>query len=184
VVLFTHSKRVNAMADKKLADLTAHTTVLDADLSYIETAGAERKLAQSDLKSYMSASPTLVTPALGTPASGDLSNCNEVGKSVTTGITAYATGGQANAVALTSEINVIGTVGTADDSVKLPTAAAGLEVTVINQTTTAAEVFPVSGGYIDGAAINVADALPGKTATTYVAVNATNWYTKATHTYT
>jgi hypothetical protein len=244
------------MTDKLLADLTGHTSVLDADISYIESGGVEYKLAQSDLKTYMSASPTLVTPALGTPASGtltsctglpvstgisglgtgvgtwlatpssanllaavtgetgtgalvfatsptlvtpvlgtptsgDLSNCSgsldgcdSIGKTVTTGITAYAGGGQANATLLTSEINVVSTVATTADSVKLPTAAAGLEVTVINtHATNATNVFPNTSDYIDGLAVDTAASLAALSTVTYVAISDTNWYIKATATH-
>lgn len=244
------------MTDKLLADLTAHTTILDADIGYIQSAGSEYKFAQSDLKTYMSNSPTLVTPALGTPASGtltsctglpvstgisglgtgvgtwlvtpssanllaavtgetgtgalvfatsptlvtpvlgtptsgDLSNCsgsldscNSIGKTVTTGITAYAGGGQTNATALTSEVNVVSAVATAADSVKLPTAAEGLEVTVINATATSADVFPNTSDYIDQKAQNAAVPLAGNSTVTYVAISDTNWYIKATATHT
>ena len=51
---------------------------------------------------------------------------------VTASITAFATGGQASAVALTSYINQISVCATDGDSVKLPAAVAGAEVLVIN----------------------------------------------------
>ena len=54
-----------------------------------------------------------------------------------TGITAHAGGGQANAVQLTAMNCFIQNVATAGDSVKLPPAKVGMEITVINQSATA-----------------------------------------------
>lgn len=72
------------------------------------------------------------------------------GASAETGITAYAGGGQTNATALTKGWNNVGTVATAADSVKLPTAALGKVVTVKNSGAAALAVFPSSGGAING----------------------------------
>lgn len=59
----------------------------------------------------------------------------------TTGITAYAGGGQANATALTTTHNVIGTVATGADSVKLPAAVVGRVIFVANIGANSAQVF-------------------------------------------
>lgn len=72
-------------------------------------------------------------------------------------ITAYAGGGQANAVQLTKTISRVTTVGTAADSVKLPAAVAGMQVTVINSAAAnAMNVFPATGEYINALAVNTA----------------------------
>ena len=63
------------MADSTLAALGAHTPVIDANSSYIEAAGVAKKVAASVWKTYVSLSPTLVTPDLGTPTAGVLDNC-------------------------------------------------------------------------------------------------------------
>lgn len=63
------------MADSTLAALGALAAVEATDSSYIEEAGVAKKVAASVLKTFYSLSPTLVTPALGTPASGVLDNC-------------------------------------------------------------------------------------------------------------
>jgi len=67
--------------------------------------------------------------------------------SVQTGIVAHAGGGQGAAVQLTAMKCFIATVATAGDSVKLPTAKVGMEITVINQSATATgpNVFPATG---------------------------------------
>lgn len=68
------------MADTKIFDLTATGTLATGDVVPVvdvsDTAqgvnGSTRKMTLSTLKTFMSASPTLVTPALGTIASGNL----------------------------------------------------------------------------------------------------------------
>jgi hypothetical protein len=176
-------------------------------------------------------SPTLVTPALGTPSSGTLTNCTgytgdaslvttgalnsgsitsgfgniDIGSSTftttgtstmgvldgdglnvdasglqthtaQTGVTAYAGGGQANATAITSSYCVVSTVATAGDSVKLPSAAAGLKVTVFNEDSTdALDLFPNTSDNIDGAGVDTAVSLAAGNNVTYFAIDATNW---------
>src|SRR5947199_32565 len=72
--------------------------------------------------------------------------------SFTPSITAFATGGQTSAVALTSMINRVSTVATQGDSVKLPAAAVGLTITVINRGAQAMQVFGAGTDTINGIA--------------------------------
>lgn len=86
------------MADTTIFSLTATTTLADSDVAVVvdvsDTAqsaqGSTRKVTLLNLKTFMSASPTLVTPALGTPSSGTLTNCT--GLPVATGISGLGTG--------------------------------------------------------------------------------------------
>lgn len=66
------------MANSTISGLTAKTTPVSADLFVIVDSDASdnKKLTYGNLKTALHNSPTLVTPALGTPASGNLSNCN------------------------------------------------------------------------------------------------------------
>lgn len=83
----------------------------------------------------------------------------------TTGITAFAGGGQTNATQLTTVINRIITVATAADSVKLPVAVAGMIVVVINASSNACQVFGTSPATINGVATGTGVSLAaGKTA--------------------
>ncbi len=75
-------------------------------------------------------------------------------------ITAFATGGQSSATALTSTINSITVCATAADSVKLPTATAGSIIQVSNLGAAYANVFPATGDLIDALAANAAVSLP------------------------
>jgi hypothetical protein len=95
---------------------------------------------------------------------------------VTGAITAFATGGQASATALTTRFNVVTTVASVGDSVKLPAAAAGLQVTVANQGASAMDLFPASGDAIDGGSVDAAVSVPSGDSVTVWALDATNWY--------
>jgi hypothetical protein len=74
--------------------------------------------------------------------------------SLTSSITAFATGGQGSATQLSSDISIITTCATAGDSVKLPAAASGRIMSVTNSGAAALAVFPGSGGTIDGGSAN------------------------------
>ena len=68
------------------------------------------------------------------------------------GIVAFATGGQTNATNLTAEVNRVTVVGTAGDSVKLPTAVPGLTIVVMNKTVRPMQVFAQANETIDDVA--------------------------------
>jgi hypothetical protein len=93
----------------------------------------------------------------------------------TTGITAFAGGGQASATALTAEINYVTTVATAADSVKLPTAALGLRIEIFNLGAASLNIFPASGGAIDALATNAAYALAAGSSQAFDGQSATQW---------
>ncbi len=96
----------------------------------------------------------------------------------TTGITAFATGGQANAVALTNEINFVTVCATIGDSVKLPTAGLGVHVLVVNQGANACAVFPATGGNIDGIGLNLAYSLAAGASREFWGQSTTLWTSK------
>lgn len=97
--------------------------------------------------------------------------------SVANGLTAKAGGGQSGATPLTAQINRVTTVATAADSVVLPAAVPGLEITVINAAASnSMNLFPASGDAINALSANAAFAVAaGKTATLYCAVAGT-WH--------
>ncbi len=97
---------------------------------------------------------------------------------VNTTITAFATGGQASATALTGQYNNVTTVATAGDSVKLLTDVAGLKQTVKNSGVATLAVFPNTSDSINALAVNLSiDLLPGAEAT-FIGVDATIWETQ------
>lgn len=95
-----------------------------------------------------------------------------------TTITAFATGGQASATALTGEYNTVTVCATANDSVKLPAAAAGQIVTVRNLGAAICAVFPASGDAINALAADLSISLPVLGEITFQAVDGTTWYTQ------
>lgn len=96
----------------------------------------------------------------------------------TTG-TAGTTQTQAGALAITSPIMRISTCATSGDGVKLPTAAANLDVLIINDGAEAAQIWPNTSDAIDGGSADAVDAntLAAGSARRYIAIDATNWYT-------
>ena len=96
--------------------------------------------------------------------------------SVTTGITAFAGGGQGSAVELTTTLNEISTVATTADSVKLDAAVAAYSKrrTLINKGANACDVFPASGDDL-GAGVDTAVSLAAGANITYESYDATNW---------
>lgn len=83
-------------------------------------------------------------------------------------LTAHAGGGQASALQLAAEFNVVTTVATAADSVALPDGITGETIAVVNaaNASRALAIFPKSGGSIDSLGANIAYSLAGSTGPT------------------
>lgn len=97
------------------------------------------------------------------------------------GITAFAGGGQASAVALTALINRVTTVATAADSVKLPVAVPGTEMTVINAAgANAMNVFPASGEAINALSNDTALSVAANKALLFSCTVAGKWQSNLT----
>jgi hypothetical protein len=88
---------------------------------------------------------------------------NGGGQSFVSGLTATAGGTRAAALPLRAAMNRIATCATAADSVALPPAVGGQEVTVINSGAAAAQVF---------AAVGTSDTINGVVAATGISVAA------------
>lgn len=101
--------------------------------------------------------------------------------STTDAITAFATGGQANAVQLSSSYNRITTVGTAADSVKLPAAIAGSRIVVFNKAAAnSLNVFPSTGDKINALSVNAAYAMAATKGAMFLCVVTGTWDTLLT----
>jgi hypothetical protein len=101
-------------------------------------------------------------------------------RSVTNSITAGSTQTQAGATAMTTGYNRVTASGTDGDGVKLPTAAEGLIVHVVNDDSAQTiKIWPATSDAVDGGSANAVDAnvLGFGESRTYFAVDATNWYT-------
>ncbi|AMN83829.1 hypothetical protein D5b_00410 [Faustovirus] len=96
---------------------------------------------------------------------------------VTGSITAFAGGGQESATQLANTVNVVTTVATAADSVKLPLAAnwAGRVIVVKNTSANSMDLFPGTDDSINALLANAAYAVAATTTAILVPVSATNW---------
>ncbi len=122
---------------------------------------------QSDIENQVGAIATTDQLTEKTSGSG-ITFASLFMEKITTGITAFATGGQASAVALVSQINNITVCATAGDSVKLPSAVAGLRIVVKNNGAAALDIFPATSDSIDALAVNLAVRIqPGSVITFY-----------------
>lgn len=84
---------------------------------------------------------------------------------------------QATATALTAAINVVtSATGTSADGVRLPADyAEGDLLLIVNATATALDVFPPTGGKINGGTANAAKALAANMSGLYVSLDGGNW---------
>lgn len=77
----------------------------------------------------------------------------------TTGLTAFAGGGQGSATPLTGNINRVTVCATAADSAKLPLGTVGRKVSVYNAGAASCNVFPQTGEAINSGGANAAFAV-------------------------
>ena len=108
------------------------------------------------------------------PSFADLTLTGSLTKSVAGTVTAAGTT-QGDATALTKTVNMI-TAATANQGVKLPTAAAGLTIKVINTTAVTIVVYPDTSDVIDGGTVNVGVNLSPYSSVEFVAQDAVDWY--------
>ena len=93
-------------------------------------------------------------------------------------LTAFATGGQAGALALTAQMNRVTTVATAGDSVKLPPATPGLDIFVINHGANSMQVFGAGTDTIDDVATATGVPQMVNSLVLYTCTVATKWYSE------
>ena len=96
-------------------------------------------------------------------------------RSVGTAISAAGTA-QANATAITKEINVVSTVATGA-GVVLPTAVAGMAVIITNTSANSLLVYPAANGIINSLAANAAFTQVAGATLQFIAPTTTQWYT-------
>ena len=94
-------------------------------------------------------------------------------KTVTSGITASTTQTQGQG-ALTSDVNEVSTCANDNDTVTLPTAQSGMEVTVINNGAERLQIFPASSDNL-GAGVDTATSVAPGVTVTFKSYDATNW---------
>jgi hypothetical protein len=82
---------------------------------------------------------------------------------------------QGTGTALTSDVNIVTTVGSGQ-GVVLQTAAASLTVTVVNKGANALTVYPATSGAIDGLGTNAGFTLPVNAVAIFQGASTTQWY--------
>jgi len=96
-------------------------------------------------------------------------------RSVSTGISAAGTV-QANATAITKEINVVSTVATCS-GVILPTAVAGTVVYITNTSANSVVVYPQTSGQINNLGTNIGFTQGANATLQFIAPTTSRWYT-------
>lgn len=92
-------------------------------------------------------------------------------------IAAFSGGGQASATQLTAITSRVTTVAAAADSVKLPVAAPGMDIVVINaHATNSMNVFPSTGDAINALGANTAFAVAAGKTCTFFTAGAGQWH--------
>lgn len=94
-----------------------------------------------------------------------------------TGLTASTTQTQGGALALTARYNNVTTVANANDAVVLPAAVAGLRITIRNSGANTLQVFPATGGTIDGGSANASVTVLAGVEVIFTATTTTAWLT-------
>jgi len=93
----------------------------------------------------------------------------------TSSIIAHAGGGQANATQTNLGINVVTTVATQQDSVKLPTTVQGQTVIIANKGLNGLALYPASGNSINGLAADTSLTIFPNESYAFYGVSASNW---------
>jgi hypothetical protein len=156
----------NATYAVSAGSATSATTAASATI-----AGTVTSNAQSNITSV---GTLLSLTSSGNIVGANLTTTSYVIHSVATSISAAGTT-QGTATALSKEINVVSTVA-AGAGVVLPTAIAGMIISVTNTNGNALLVYPSSGTQINSLGTNVAFS-QGATTIQFIAPTTTQWYT-------
>jgi len=158
----------NTKSTINLLELAALDGLAAADLAKID--GITNGTAAANKALVLGASREIATI-------GQITTDEPIVYDTATGITAFATGGQASATALTAEFNNVTTCATAGDSVKLPAAATGKAITIKNSGAASLAVFPATDDSINALAANLSVNIPVGGTLTFRAISAVVWET-------
>ena len=150
----------------------ANVTGTVANATFATTAGTVTTAAQPNI--------TSVGTLTSLSSSGNITGANIIAtnyniRSVGTGISA-AGSSQGTGTALTKEINIVSTVSSGANGVVLPTAVAGMVISVTNTTANAMIIYPAFGGQINSLGTNAGFSM-GTTTIQFIAPTTTQWYT-------
>ena len=137
------------------------------------TAGTVTTNAQPNITS--TGTLTSATVSGNITAQANINMTGYVIRSVSTGISA-AGSTQGTATAITKEINVVSTVASGA-GVILPTAVAGMAITITNTSANSLLVYPATNGIINSLSANAAYTQASGSTLQFVAPTTTQWYT-------
>jgi hypothetical protein len=165
---------LNAIAVSRITDVTDASKALALNYASATTATATTiNVAQTADRTW--GIPDASSTFMGTDVTQTVTN-KTIYEPTTTAISAAGTN-QATATALTSMYNVVTTVA-ASSGVRLPVPAqSGLRCTVVNRGANTLNIYPASGGAIDGAAVNAAFALQSNATIVFESSSGTQWFT-------
>ena len=178
--LATYATTANAVAGGNVSGAVAYATTANAVAGSNVSGQVGNALVAGTV--YTNAQPNITSVGTLTSltSSGNIQGANVIAtafhiRSVATGITAAGTT-QGGGTALTKEVNIVSTVSAGATGVVLPTAVAGMIVTVTNTTANSMIVYPASGGQINALGTNAGFTM-GTTTIQFVAPTTTQWYT-------
>lgn len=94
-------------------------------------------------------------------------------------LTAHAGGGKGSALPLTAQFNRVSVAASPADSVLLPTAFAGMAITIINDGVSSIQVFGAGTDTIDGIATSTGVAMAAAKRATFFCTTTGTWYSLA-----
>jgi hypothetical protein len=153
--------------------VTSTTQVANLNVATSGTAGTVTTAAQPNITSV--GTLTSLGSSGNITAPNFIANTGFFISSVNAAVSAAGTV-QGNATAITREVNVTSTVASGA-GVVLPTAVAGMRVTIINTAANAVLVYPASGGTINSLSLNAAFSQGAGAKLDFVATSTTQWYT-------
>ena len=165
----------------------ANVTGTVANATYATSAGSATTATSATSATTAGTVTTAAQPnitSVGTltslSSSGNISGANVTVtgyhiRSVGTGISANGST-QGTATAISKELNVVSTVSSGQ-GVVLPTAVAGMVITITNTSANSLSVYPATSGAINNLSANAAYTHPSNGTVQYYAPTTTQWYT-------
>jgi hypothetical protein len=156
----------NVLLSADFSKLNISTTTLQVGLSP-NSLGYQTSVNNATQTLYVDLRPNTVF--------SNLTASNFVFASVGAGISAAGTT-QGTATILTKQFNQISTVVNGANSVRLPTAVAGMSVIIANPTANTLNVFPDTNGIINNLSANASYSHTSGTNHEFIAISTTQWY--------
>ena len=168
---------------KNIAELDAQSPLVPTSEIPVSNAGADEKITPSQIQKFVDGTSSAdanytggnvgIGRAVPTTAFS-MGDDKIVSLDTNEAITASTTQTQGNG-ALTAQINEISVVANLNDTVTLPAAIKGVEITIINQGANTLQIFPASGHDL-GLGTDNPTTLESNKSIEYIAYDDDNWY--------